>query len=381
LEGFYTLLNPTHMPFINRIADLFFKTICLLFPAAMVYIIMTDGDGCGDLPRDFRFFPIAPSIAFGLSIIWSLIDKQKPEYKKLAYWLQIVTRYFLAYIIMQYGAAKVIDMQFSSSINGLDTKVIDLGPMGLAWAFFGFSFKYEFFIGCFQIVAAMLLLYRRTATLGAILMVTIMANIVFVNFSFNVCVKFFSCTYLVMAMYLLVDDARRLSDFFIFNRVAQARTYPELFTKKLFKRIFTALGILAFLGIIVYPVYDSYRLKVKYSIGQHSVVYGVWTVDSVHASSAPLNQQLNADSSGWKKIIFENYDNALFKSWKNTRSSFNYEVDTAKHTINMKQRFPDTTIVMKVNYHLNKDTLILNGTYNKDTVFAKMRLQRRYFIR
>ncbi len=369
------------MPFTNRITDLFFKTICLLFPAAMVYIILTDGDGCGDLPRDFRFYPIASSIAFGLAIVWCFIDKQKFPYKKLGYWLQILTRYFLAYIIMQYGAAKVVDMQFSSSINGLDTKVIDLGPMGLAWAFFGFSFKYEFFIGCFQIIAAILLLYRRTATLGAVLMVTIMANIVFVNFSFDVCVKFFSCTYLVMALYLLVDDARRLSDFFIFNRVAQARTYPELFAKNLFKKIFTILGILAFLGIIVYPVYDTYRSKVKYKIGQHTVVYGLWTVDSVHASSAPLNEKLNADSSGWKRIIFGDYDNVVVKSWKNTRGSFNYAVDTAKHTIGMKQVFPDTTVVIKMNYHLNKDTLILNGTYNTDTIFAKMRLQRRYFIR
>jgi len=116
------------MPTIGpRIKDLRFKTFFLLFPAVIVYILITDSDGCGDLPRDFRFFPIAGGAVLFLSIVWSAIDKQRHS-------------------------------------------------------------------GCSQILAAILLLFRKTATLGAILMVTIMSNIVFVNFAFDVCVKFFSCS-------------------------------------------------------------------------------------------------------------------------------------------------------------------------------------------
>src|SRR5882757_6027087 len=118
---------------------------------------------------------------------------------------------------MQYGAAKVVDMQFAPSISNMDTRVVDMRPMTVAWSFFGYSFGYEFFIGCSKAVAAILLLLRRTATLGAILMVTIMSNIVFVNFAFDVCVKFFSFSYLVMSVYLLLDDAPRLVNFLLLN--------------------------------------------------------------------------------------------------------------------------------------------------------------------
>ena len=135
-------MQPTMQPavsFPRRVTDLGFKMVFLLFPALMVYFTITDGNGCGDKPRDFRFYPIAAIAALALALIWSFIDKQRKKYTKLKYSLQILVRYFLAYIIVQYGAAKVVDMQFSSSILGLDSKVIDLGPMGLAWAFFGYS--------------------------------------------------------------------------------------------------------------------------------------------------------------------------------------------------------------------------------------------------
>jgi len=278
---------------VSRLKDLGFKTFFLLFPAAIVYILLTDGDGCGDLPRDFRFFPIAGGSALGLAIIWSFIDKQRKPYARLQYWLQVLLRYFLAYIIMQYGAAKVLDVQFASSISSLDTPVVDMYPMTVAWSFFGYSFGYEFFIGCSQIVAAILLLFRRTATLGAILMVTIMSNIVFVNFAFSVCVKFFSSTYLVMALYLLVDDATRLANVLLLNRTAEKRVYPVLFRKQSLKRIAAILGILAGIFAIGYPLYETVHMKEKYGMGKHTALYGVWAVDSLHHTRDSLDRVLH----------------------------------------------------------------------------------------
>jgi uncharacterized membrane protein YphA (DoxX/SURF4 family) len=371
----------TNFSAVDRLADFGFKMVFLLFPTLIIYISMNNGQGCGDLPIDFRFYPIAIAIAFGLALVWCSIDKQKYRYSKLEYILQVLIRYFLAFTIMQYGAAKVVDMQFSSSINGLDTRVIDLGPMGIAWTFFGFSYEYEFFIGCGQIIAAILLLYRRTTTLGAVLMVTIMANIVFVNFSFNVCVKFFSSTYLAMAIYLLLDDAGRLARFFIFNQVVEPRTYPQLFSKKWVQKTCNVISVLAFIVIVGLPIGGSYYFKQKMDMDKHTPIYGVWTVDSVHASSDSLNAKLLADSSGWKKIIFENRHNAYIKSWKNTRGFFNYEEDTAKHSLTMKQNYPDSSVVLNLKYQISKDTMILRGLYNKDSVYARMYLQRKYFIR
>ncbi len=364
-----------------RLKDLGFKIACLLFPAAIVYILLTDGDGCGDLPRDFRFFPIAGGAALLLALVWSLIDKQRHYYLKLQYWLQIILRFFLSYTIMQYGAAKVLDVQFSSSISALDTRVVDMRPMSVAWSFFGYSFSYEFFIGISQIAAAFLLLFRRTATLGAILMVTIMSNIVFVNFAFDVCVKFFSSTYLVMSLYLLIDDAPRLVNVLLLNKAAEKRVYPTLFVKKKKKNIATAAGVLAGIWAIGYPIYDTIRMKDKYGVGNHTALYGVWSVDSLHHSIDSLDRGLHTDSIGWKKIIFEDYDNATVKSYTKSIGYFEYKVNTTDHTVAIQRTYPDSSLLIKTSYTINHDTLYLNGKHNNDSLYVRLHLLKKYFLR
>jgi len=366
---------------LSRFKDLGFKTAFVLFPAVIVYILLTDSDGCGDLPRDFRFFPIAGGSALLLALAWSFIDKQRKSYVRLQYWLQIMLRYFLAYTIMQYGAAKVLDVQFSSNISALDTRVADMRPMSVAWSFFGYSFSYEFFIGCSQIVAAFLLLFRRTATLGAILMVTIMSNIVFVNFAFDVCVKFFSTTYLVMSLYLLADDATRLVNVLLLNRTAEKITYPPLFRKLALKRIAGILGILLGIFAIGYPMYDTLHMKEKYGVGKHTALYGVWSVDSLHNVRDSVDRVLHGDDKGWKKVIFEDYNYATTKSWTAETGFFGYDVDTVKHTIRMQRTYPDSLLVVNSSYRLDKDTLYLNGKYGEDSLYVRLHLLRKYFLR
>lgn len=364
-----------------RLKDLGFKIACLLFPTAIVYILLTDGDGCGDLPRDFHFFPIAGGAAFFLALVWSFIDKQRHFYLKLQYLLQILLRFFLSYTIMQYGAAKVLDVQFSASISSLDTRVVDMHPMSVAWSFFGYSFSYEFFIGISQIAAAFLLLFRRTATLGAILMVTIMSNIVFVNFAFDVCVKFFSSTYLVMSLYLLIDDAPRLVNMLILNKTAEKRIYPTLFVKPVIKRIALVTGILAGIWAIGYPMYYTIRMKEKYGVGNHTALYGVWSVDSLHHSRDSLDKALHTDSTGWKKIIFEDYDNATIKSYTESVGYFGYKVDTTSHTVAIQSTYPDSSLLIKTSYTIDHDTLYLNGRHNDDSLYVRLHLLKKYFLR
>lgn len=373
--------SPVKPTFFQRITDIGFKFCCLVFPALIVYIIIFDSDGCGDTPRDFKFFPIATAAAFGAALLWSIIDKQKKDYSKLHYALQILVRYFLAYTIMTYGLAKVIDMQFPASLTGLDSAVADMRPMSVAWTFFGYSYSYEIFIGVGQIVACLLLVFRRTATLGALLMATIMANIVYVNFAFDVCVKFFSCTYLAMSIYLLLDDAVRLANFFILNKPAEKRVYPTLFTGKTASRIYKVVGVLAVLFTFIYPTYRTIKSKNEYGVGKHTKVFGVWTVDSMRSTSDSLHNQLASDSVGWKKLIFDDYNYSYAKNWQTWAGTYTYTINDTQSLITMQQVYPDSSVLIKVHYKLDKDTLFLSGLYNADSIYTRLRLQRKYFLR
>lgn len=365
----------------RRLINLGFKTFFLLFPAVIVYILITDGDGCGDQPRDFRFFPIAGGSALFLAIVWSVIDKQRYSYPRLKYILQIILRFFLAYIITQYGAAKIFDIQFAPYIGNMVTTVADMRPMSIAWTFFGYSFGYEFFIGCSQIIAAVLLLFRKTSTLGAILMVTIMSNIVFVNFAFDVCVKFFSCSYLAMSIYLLVDDAPRLTSLLLLNRTAEKRTYPQLFKKQIARKILAVVGVLAGIFAIAWPLQDTMHMKEKYKIGQHTPIYGVWAVDTLHHSRDSVDHLLHTDASGWRKLIFGDFDVATARSWTDDKGYFSYQTDAATRMLHMKQTYPDTLLSVNTEYRLDKDTLFLYGKYGNDSIYVRLHQQKKYLPR
>jgi hypothetical protein len=365
-----------------RLQDAAFKFFALLFPTVMVYIVTSDSNGCGDLPRDHEFFPLASSLALFLSLVWSLIDRQKKDYGRLRYGLQILTRYFLAYTILQYGAAKVIDMQFSPNLSSLDTRAADMHPMMLAWTFFGYSFPYEFFIGCSQIAAAFLLIFRRTATLGAILMVTIMANVVFVNFAFDVCVRFFSTTYLVMSLYLLVDDAPRLINFLFLNRTAEKRNYPELFKSVRARKAYSVISVMLVMLALGYPLYNTYKVQHQAGVGRHSALYGAWAVDSLHVARDSVNVKLTTGSYPWKKLLFEDFNYLSIKSWESETDNFNYSADSVKQLLTTKRNYSDdTSQLLKARYTRQHDTLYLDGAYYGDSIYVRLHLLRKYFIR
>src|ERR1044071_6897724 len=83
-------------------------------------------------------------------------------------------------------------------------------PMRLMWAFMGYSLPYTVFAGLAEVTGGVLLLWRRTATLGALVVAIVMTNVVLMNLCYDVPVKLFSTLLLVFAIAIGLPDARRL---------------------------------------------------------------------------------------------------------------------------------------------------------------------------
>jgi hypothetical protein len=121
---------------------------------------------------------------------------------------------------------KLIPLQFGEpGVWRLIEPYGESSPMGLLWTFMGHSPAYVMFTGFAETLGGVLLLARRTATLGALVVVGVMANVVMLNFCYDVPVKLFSSHLLITALVLLAPDARRLVDVFVRQR---ATTPPSL---------------------------------------------------------------------------------------------------------------------------------------------------------
>jgi hypothetical protein len=96
----------------------------------------------------------------------------------------------------------------------------ELSPMALLWVFMGFSPAYTSFTGIAEVAGGILLLFRRTATLGALMVAAIMTNVLMLNLSYDVPVKLGAIHLIILALYLVAGDIARLLRFFVMNQTA-----------------------------------------------------------------------------------------------------------------------------------------------------------------
>ena len=107
--------------------------------------------------------------------------------------------------------AKILPMQMPfPSLSRLLEPYGYFSPMGVLWASIGASRSYEVFTGAAEMSAAILLFVRPTATLGALVALACTIMIFTLNMTYDVPVKLFSFHLLVMSLFLLAPEAKRL---------------------------------------------------------------------------------------------------------------------------------------------------------------------------
>ena len=176
-------------------------------------------NGSGDTTYDYVIiFSIACLSGIGC-IAWTLGDHSRKSYHNLYYWLMVAVRFYVGLMLINYGLYKVFKLQFPApNTFRLPEAYGDSSPMGLAWAFLGFSTGYNLFMG-FAEVAAILLLFRRTMTLGAIITLMTTTNVMAVNYFYDVPVKIISTHLVIMTSFILLYDARNLWELFVAGKV------------------------------------------------------------------------------------------------------------------------------------------------------------------
>src|SRR6185369_17105359 len=125
-------------------------------------------------------------------------------------------RFYVASAMFSYGIQKVIPAQFLPlSLDRLVQTYGSSSPMGLLWTFMGASPAYEMFAGAAELLAGLLLIFRRTALLGALVTIGVMSNVVALNLAFDASIKIYASHLLLMAVFLAAPDARKLAGFFL----------------------------------------------------------------------------------------------------------------------------------------------------------------------
>lgn len=101
-------------------------------------------------------------------------------YPKYLDWL----RFLSALLLFEYGSIKLVGTQFHLPPGTALRPVGSLSGYQLAWFYYGYSHTYEVIVGLTEMTGATLLLFRKSALIGAALILPVMTNILMINIFF-----------------------------------------------------------------------------------------------------------------------------------------------------------------------------------------------------
>jgi hypothetical protein len=182
-----------------------------------------------------------------VAMAWTVLDRSRPLYPGLHAWIHLIARFTLAYFLLGYGLGKVLPSQYGPpgfQLAFFSQQTAQLSPQMLLWAFMGASREYTFFAGLVETAGALLLLSRRTATLGALLSVAAMTQVVMLNFAYDVIAKVLALQMLFIAVCLLAPDLPRLLNLLLLNRTVSSRPTRPLFANPRHARLAHIVGLL-----------------------------------------------------------------------------------------------------------------------------------------
>ncbi len=330
--------------------------------------------GSGDTTWNYVqliFFLIAAAL---ITAVWTAADRKRPDYARLYDWLRVFVRYTLGTIIIGYGAYKVVPSQFPFPF--IDRMLEPLGnfsPMGLLWTFMGYSAAYNVFCGLVELTGGIFLFYRRTTTLGALLSLLAMGNVVMLNYAYDVPVKLFSTHLLAMAIFLLAPDARRLIDTIVLNRASTAR--PE--TRPFRDRRLNIAGFVLGQIILGWALYSTFALSIRFNrqfagYRTNTPLYGVYDVESFALNHDTL-PPLITDTVRWRRAVFYTPNAIAIHLMNDAQRGFRAQTDTAGHTLSLITGADTTKKAVLAWTRPDSTHLTLDGVLRGDTIHVRMK--------
>ena len=309
-------------------------------------------------------------ILFFISITIGLILKIiKFRNQNIIQLSRIIVIYYLAYILLKYGFDKIFKSQFYlPEPNILYSQVGDLSKDILYWSTIGTSRFYSISLGIIEVFTALLLLINRTRILGLLFAIGVFANVILVNFGFDISVKTFSILLLLMTFFAIFPELKTLFDFFIRRKNAQLLTSNFYLIKQ--KPIRNAIKTFV-IGLMFLQIFNPYFKSQNFNDDSISrpFLHGVYNV--IESNQKTVDFKINRFFIHRKKyLILENekgnqvdYYFELNQSKKQLMLiDYNSKIQIINYNYSTKDSilqlyFPDFKITAKAQYWRNLKVL------------------------
>ena len=332
------------------------------------YEYEVSGKGSGDHTYAYLTLFVNAVLTLLVVIIWSLVDAKRKSYNKLFYWFLVFLRFVLIAAMFLYGFVKVFKLQFpSASLTHLLDPLGDFSPMGLAWTYMGFSKGFNVFVGLLEVLGGVLLIPRRTQTLGSFVIIGVMTQVAVMNFCYDIPVKLFSVHLVLMALIIFTTDHRFLNVFIKNKAVEEYNFYHPIKNTAYHKVIFwiKSIGLFVIVSLISFNFYttESHRGKNR----KKPPLYGIWEASSFIKNGETL-QPLTTDNYRWRYLIVDLKDIATVKTMDDIKHQYKFVTDTTSQKIIIHVKGAESEDYNFDYEYFDTDVLQLNGIIKSDTL-------------
>lgn len=349
----------------------FGRSILGMFDLAAVF------NGSGDTTFAYVQLLFIALISLIGTIIWSVFDRNRKSHEQLLYWLIATLRFYVGFMLIHYGLAKLNNGQFPGpSAYGMSVAYGDFSPMGLAWRFLGFSEGYKVFM-FFAEMMGTLLLFRRTATIGAFLCLMTCLNIMAINYFFDVPVKLLSTALVTMCLIILSPNFKRLFNFFFLGKTALLNPInPRAFPKKWMRITKEILKYSMIFFCAAAPTIGTLIVTVQGKPVEKASIYNRYDVTAIDWTDGTPPQSLPYFVSHWKYIGLDKSDYAFINYGQ--PENLNCRVAVDEKAKMMTFSFNDNPEKYSLNYRLYAgDSLEVKGNFFGKPII--MKLQKKEF--
>lgn len=366
----------------------------------------------------FADWAIFLGIAAAGAVIWSFLDTKNQystNYDALYYWLRVLLRYRLAIALLAYGFIKFFPLQSPTpSLSNLNTPYGDFTEWKLFSLSLGIVPGYETFLGLVEIIAAVLLLYRKTTTLGAFIVLAFTGNVFMSNLAYGGGEAVYSFYLVLIALFLFAYDVPKLANLLAFGRPTAPNNYRPSFTqpKLRYARLALKAFVVLFFGVIygaqTYAAvhHDPYQYPAAPGLAGAQGLYNVrefrynnqtlpysdidpirWqdvVLEKWNTLSIRSNRPVVIDSTNVDSIHTADQDRTFELEGSAARHYYSYQADTLHQLLVLQNRNPHhRTEQWLLHYERPNDTtLILSGANQaKDSVYVVLdRVNKKYLL-
>jgi hypothetical protein len=256
----------------------------------------------GDTAEEYGRLLTDMVVAAIVAVVWTISDRRRPRARWVEGALRVILRYAIALGLASYAMAKLYPVQFGPlSAVSLEMRVGELTPFALLWRFMEYSPVYSTFAGIMEMTVVVLLCFRRTATLGALICLPVMANVALLDLCYGVPVKLFALSMVVSAAVLVLYDARRLADALVRRRAVLAPPPDPPLRSRHLRRLRWPVKLVLVGGVILSSAVAMDQSRASVLAEEASPLHGTWQVDSFIKNGRELAQ--TADPSRWRRFL------------------------------------------------------------------------------